>query len=197
MTKTKKTDTDKTKKAQSKNGRRKRFTLPNGQMVQFTARTITEANSIQTWVHRLISSKRTGILDVEAMEWAQTRPKGALRDFLVKWGLLEDNSDTERTLADLYKVFVTDGKGEDRTIINRKAAADRLSDFFGASCLLRDVTRQRAGDFINDLETRGNLQTGKGLAENSVVSIVKRCKTFFRYALEMGWVTEKDRKSVV
>ncbi len=186
----KKTNTDKTKKTQSKNGYRMRFTLPNGQMVQHTTHTKAERDSIRGWVDKLISSQRTGIDNVEAMEWAQTRPKGALRDFLIKNGLLEDNSDSERTLADVYQVFVADGKGEDRTIINRKAAADRLSAFFGSSCLLRNVTRQRAGDFINDLETKGNLQTGKGLGENTVVSIVKRCKTFFRYALEMGWIKE-------
>ena len=186
----KKTNTDKTKKTQRKNSYRMRFTLPNGQMVQHTAHTKAERDSIRGWVDKLISSQRTGVANVEAEEWAQTRPKGALRDFLVKWGLLEDNSDTERTLADVYQVFVADGKGEDRTIINRKAAADRLSAFFGSSCLLRNVTRQRAGDFINDLETKGNLQTGKGLGKNSVVSIVKRCKTFFRYALEMGWIKE-------
>ena len=39
MTKTKQTNTDKTKKTQSKNGYRMRFTLPNGQMVQHTAHT--------------------------------------------------------------------------------------------------------------------------------------------------------------
>lgn len=184
----KKTNNDKTKKTPRKNSYRMRFTLPNGQMVQYTANTVGEANSIKTWVRRLISSKRTGIIDVDATEWAQTRPKGALRDFLIKSGLLEDNRDNEHTLADLYQVFVTDGKGEDRTIINRKAAADRLSAFFGAGCLLRDIDRQRAGDFITFLESKGNKRTGEGLKYNSVVTVVKYCKKFFQYAREEGWI---------
>ncbi len=186
---TKKTNNDKANKPR-KNSYRLRFVLPNGEMVQHTAHTQSEANSIKGWVKQLISSKKTGVPNVDAMEWAQTRPKGALRDFLINAGLLKDNRDNERTIADLYQIFVVDGKGKDRTIINRKAAADRLSAFFGSGCLLRDISREQAGNFINDLETKGNLQTGKGLGENSVVSIVKRCKTFFRYALEMGWITE-------
>ena len=160
------------------------------QRAQFTAHTQSEAASIRLHVKRLISSRRTGTPAPESDEWAQTRPKGALRDFLIKWGLLVDNSVNDRTLADLYQVFVVDGKGKDRTITNRKAAADRLSAFFGADCLLRDIDRQRAGDFINYLETKGNLQTGKGLGQNTVVSIVKRCKLFFRYAHEEGWIKE-------
>ena len=189
MTKAKQTGKDNANKPH-KNSYRQTFTLPDGRRVEHTSHTDAERKQVALHVRRLISSKRTGAPALESEEWAYRLPKGNLRDCLIRWGLLADNSANEHTIADLYKVFVVDGKGKDRTITNRKAAADRLSSFFGVNCLLQDIDRRRAGEFINDLETKGNLQTGKGLGQNTVVSIVKRCKLFFRYAHEEGWITE-------
>lgn len=172
-----------------KNTYRLSFTI-GGARRELYVHTQSEKNSVSLHVKKLISSRRTGAPALESEEWAQLLPKGNVREFLVRWGLLADTRDNERTLADLYQVFVVDGKGKDRTIINRKAAADRLSDFFGEGCKLQDINRQKVGDFINYLEIKGNLQTGKGLGQNTVVSIVKRCKLFFRYAHEEGWIKE-------
>lgn len=186
---TKKTNNDKANKPRQ-NSYRHRFTLPDGRRVEYTSHTKAERDSIALHVRRLISSKKTGAPALESEEWALRLPKGILKDSLVRWQLIDNPADTEKTIADLYQIFVVDGKRKERTITNRKAAADRLSAFFGSGCLLRDISREQAGNFINDLETKGNLQTGKGLGENTVVSIVKRCKLFFKYALEMGWITE-------
>lgn len=182
----KKTSNDKTKKPQRKNSYRLRYTLPDGRRVEYTSHTKEERDKVEGHVPKLISAKRVGTSALESEEWALRLPNGILRDCLTRWGLIPDTR--ERTLADLYQTFITNGKGRERTLINRRAAADRLSVFFGAGCLLRDISRERAGDFITYLETKGNTRTGGGLKPNSVATIVKYCKKFFQYAREEGWI---------
>lgn len=187
MSKAKKTSNDKANKPR-KNCYRMRFTLPDGRRVEYTSHTQDEQRAIRLHVKRLISSKRTGAPALESEEWAAKLPKGILKDSLVRWQLIDNPADTEKTIADLYQIFVVDGKGKDRTITNRKAAAERLSAFFGEGCLLRDISREQAGDFVTYLETKGNTRTGGGLKPNSVATVVKYCKKFFQYAREEGWI---------
>lgn len=174
---------------QRKNTYRLTFII-NEQRAQFTAHTQAEAASVRLHVKRLIISKKTGAPCIESEEWAQTRPKGALKDFLIRWRLIEDAADQEKTIGDLYKVFVIDGKEKPRTLKNRQNCFNNLIQFFGKDCPLKDITRQRAEELIKHLERRGNAFTGEGLGDNTLGGRIKRFKQFFKYALEEGWIKE-------
>lgn len=173
-----------------KNSYRNSFTLPDGRRVEYTAHTDSERKQVVLHVRRLISSKRIGTPCLESEEWALSLPKGILKDSLIRWGLIPDTRDSERTLKDLYQIFVVEGKEKPRTIKNRQNCFNNIFHFFGEDCLLRDIDRQRAEEFIKRLERKGNAFTGKGLGENTLGGRIKRFKQFFRFACEERWINE-------
>ena len=183
---------EKTKqKTKRKNSYRKRFTLPNGKRVELTVHTQAECNSVPLNINKLISSKKTGIESIDTTEWALKLPRDSyVRDALIRWKLIEDTSDSEKTLEDLYDVFVVKGKGADNTIKNRKQAFRKLFLFFGSDYRLKDVDRTQAEEILYFLESEGNVRTGEGLQDNSITTHLKRFKMYFRYALDMGWINE-------
>ena len=169
---------------------RKSFMLPNGKRGEYTAHTQAEAASVVLNVNKLISAQKTGSQNIDATEWALKLSKGTLRNSLIRWGLMPDTRDSERTLKDLYQIFVVEGKEKPRTLKNRQNCFNNLFQFFGEDCLLRDIDRQRAEEFIKYLEREGNAFTGKGLGENTLGGRIKRFKQFFRFACEESWISE-------
>ena len=196
----KKTNTDKTKKTQRKNSYRMRFTLPNGQMVQHTAHTKAERDSIRGWVDKLISSQRTGVANVEAEEWAQTRPKGALRDFLIKNGLLTDNADTERTIGDIVEHFAQRPVKEGTLKTYAQVGKDLIS-CFGEHKRLRDLTPLDGSRFEQYLQTAarrttGGELTGAGLGKATVKKRIQRAKQLFLEAKRLQWIDSNPLEGI-
>ena len=172
-----------------KNSYRMRFTLPDGSRVEYTAHTLAEHDQVDRHVPKLISAKRVGASCLESEEWAAKLPKGILRDSLIRWKLIEDTSNQERTLKDLYEVFLPQERTEkERTYRNRQNCFNNLFSYFGEDCLLRDIGKDKAEEFISYLRREGNQFTGGGLAINTLGGRIKRFRQFFKYALEENWI---------
>lgn len=172
--------------AKQKKSYRLTFTIDN-QRAQFTAHTQAEAASIRLHVRRLISSKRTGAPAMESAEWAQTRPNGALKNFLIRWGLLDDNSDNERTLKDLFEHFQKRGV-KAATLLTYKDAFQNLTDFFGADKPLQTIAPKDASDFEHYLRTAA--YNGAGYSKATVKKRIQRVKQFFIEARRLKWISE-------
>ena len=187
-----------------KNTYRLTFTMGE-KRAQFMAHTQAEAASIRLHVKRLISSKRTGAPCLESEEWAQTRPKGALRDFLIRWGLLEDTSERERTINDLYEHFQKRGV-KSSTLGTYTDAFNNLFDFYGAEKLLRDITPKDATEFEVFLRTAARRMNGKGgkqgapigsgLSKPTVKKRIERVRQFFLEARRLHWISENPFEAV-
>ena len=171
--------------AKRKNSYRLTFTIGE-QRAQYTAHTQSEAESIRLHVKRLLSAKRTGAPALESEEWAQTRPKGALRDFLIKWGLL-NSTDVGMTLADLRDEFMK-RQVKERTLLNYKATFDNLIAFFGVGCMLTSIDRKKAGEFNKYLRTSANIRTGEGLNNVTANKRLNLCRQFFGWATNENWI---------
>lgn len=187
---------------QKKNSYRLTFTI-NNQRAQFTAHTQAEAASIRLHVKRLISSKRSGTPAMESAEWAQTRPAGALKDFLIRWGLIEDNADNERTLKDLFNHF--QGRGvKASTLETYNHAFDNLFEFFGADKRLREIAPKDATDFELFLRTAARRMNGKadgeiagsGLGKATVKKRIQRVRQFFLEARRLHWIIDNPFEAV-
>lgn len=168
-----------------KNSYRLTFSIGD-QRAQFTSHTQAEATSIRLHVKRLICSKRTGAPCLESEEWAATRPKGALRDFLIKWGLLEGDN-TQKTVADLAEAFKKRHVKE-WTLKSYQGLINNFLDFFGADYPLSKIDKKKAGEFITFLETSANRKTGRGLGKVSVSKRIERSRQFFNYCVNEGWI---------
>ena len=185
-----------------KNSYRLTFTI-DGKRPEITVHTQAEAASVQLHVKRLISSRRTGTPAPESDEWAQTRPKGALRDFLIKWGLLVDTSDNERTLKDLFNHFQSRGV-KASTLETYNHAFDNLFDFFGADKRLREITPKDATDFELFLRTAARRMNGKadgeiagsGLGKATVKKRIQRVRQFFLEARRLHWIIDNPFEAV-
>ncbi len=169
-----------------KNTYRLRFTIGD-KRPEFIAHTQAEAASVNLNVNKLISSQKTGIQNVEALEWAQTRPKGRLRDFLIRWGLLEDTSDKEKTIGDLCNHFQKKGV-EKETLNTYKSTGRNLVNFYGAEKLLRDITPKDASDFERYLETAA--YNGAGYSKVTVKKRIQITRQFFLEARRLHWIIE-------
>lgn len=177
-------------KKQRKNTYRVSFTIDGAQRDLFV-HTTDERDQVKLHIKRLVSSKRTGAPCLESEEWAARLPKNSnVKEFLIRWKVIQDTSDQEKTIGDLYKVFVIDGKEKPRTLKNRQNCFNNLIQFFGKDCPLKDITRQRAEELIKHLERRGNAFTGEGLGDNTLGGRIKRFKQFFRFACEERWISE-------
>ena len=182
--------------AKKRNTHRVTFVIDGAQRSLYV-RTQAERNSVKLHIKRLLSSRRTGAPNVESEEWAAMLPRNSnIREFLVKWGLLADNSDNERTLQDLFDHFQSHGvKGS--TLETYNHAFDNLFDFFGADKRLRDITPKDATDFELYLRTAArrmngqneNELTGSGLAKATVKKRIQRVKQFFKEARRLRWIS--------
>ncbi len=177
---------------QRKNSYRLRFTIGD-KRPEYIAHTQSEANSVTLNVNKLISSKKTGVQNVDALEWAQKLPKGRLKDFLIRWGLLEDTADRERTIKDLLDHF-QNWNAEQGTLDTFKYTGLNLVDFFGADKLLRDITPLDAGRFETFLSTAARRDNGKcgeeGLGKSTAKKRIQRVKQFFKEAQRLKWIDE-------
>ena len=124
---------------------------------------------------------------MESAEWAQTRPNGALKDFLIRWGLLEDNRDNERTLKDLLEHFQKRGV-KSATLLTYKDAFQNLTDFFGADKPLQAIAPKDASDFEHYLRTAA--YNGAGYSKATVKKRIQRVKQFFIEARRLKWIIE-------
>ncbi len=183
---------DKTK--QNKNSYRLRFSIGD-KRPEFTAHTTAERDSIRLHVPRLISSRRSGVPCLESEEWAQTRPKGALRDFLIKWGLLQDNSENERTIGDICAHFQKKNV-KPGTLLTFKQIEQNLKAFFGAEKRLRDVRPVDATDFEHFLYTAARADGKGGLGKATVKKRIQRTKQFFLEARRLHWISENPFDAV-
>lgn len=183
--------------AKRKNSYRVSFTIDGAQRDLFV-HTQAERNSVKLHVKRLISSKRTGAPCLESEEWAAKLPKNSnVKEFLIRWGLLEDNSDRERTLNDLFEHFQKRGV-KASTLETYSHAFGNLFDFFGADRLLRDITPKDATDFELFLRTAArrmngqneNELAGSGLGKATVKKRIQRVRQFFLEARRLKWVDE-------
>lgn len=179
---------------QKKNSYRLTFTI-NNQRAQFTAHTQAEAASIRLHVKRLISSKRSGTPAMESAEWAQTRPAGALKDFLIRWGLLEDTTEKERTIGDICAHFQKKSV-KPGTLLTFKQIEQNLKAFFGENKLLRDIRPVDATDFENFLYTAARADGKGGLGKATVKKRIQRAKQFFLEARRLHWISENPFDAV-
>ena len=169
-----------------KNSYRLRFSIGD-KRPEFTAHTKAERDSIYLHVNRLIKSKQSGVSCQESETWAQTRPNGALKDFLIRWGLLDDNSDNERTLKDLFEHFQKRGV-KSATLLTYKDAFQNLTDFFGADKPLQAIAPKDASDFEHYLRTAA--YNGAGYSKATVKKRIQRVKQFFIEARRLKWISE-------
>ena len=175
-----------------KNSYRLTFSI-DGKRPEITVHTQAEAASVQLHVKRLISSRRTGTPALESAEWAQTRPNGALKDFLIRWGLLDDNSDNERTLKDLFEHFQKRGV-KSATLLTYKDAFQNLTDFFGADKPLQAIAPKDASDFEHYLRTAA--YNGAGYSKATVKKRIQRVKQFFIEARRLKWISENPFEGI-
>ncbi len=192
MTKPKQTDKDNTK--QKKNSYRLRFSIGN-KRPEFTAHTLDEQRAILLHVPRLINAKRSGVPCLESERWAQTRPKGALRDFLIRWGLLQDNSENEHTIGDICAHFQKKSV-KPGTLLTFKQIEQNLKAFFGESKRLRDIRPVDATDFENYLYTAARADGKGGLGKATVKKRIQRAKQFFLEARRLHWITDNPFDAV-
>lgn len=164
-----------------KNSYRKSFTLPNRKRVEYTAHTQAEAASVVLNVNKLISAQKTGSQNIDATEWALKLPKGTLRDSLVRWGLIDNPAEREKTLRDLQELILNDPSVCSNTLINRQNWIDCLISFRHEVFLLREFTKEMA------------LEYGRWVAQNykageSANGIFKAARRFFKQAVIVGWI---------
>ena len=188
---------------QRKNSYRLSF-LIDGNQRELYVHTQAEMNSVKLHVKRLVSSKRTGAPCLESEEWAAKLPRNSnVRAFLIRWGLLGETSDRERTLKDLFNHFQSRGV-KASTLETYNHAFGNLFDFFGAEKLLRDITPKDATDFELYLRTaarRMNGQTenelvGSGLGKATVKKRIQRVRQFFLEARRLHWITDNPFEAV-
>ena len=162
--------------------------LIDGEQRDLYVHTQAERNSVKIHVKRLISSKRTGTPAMESAEWAAKLPRESnVRAFLIRWGLLDDNSDKERTLKDLLEHFQKRGV-KSATLLTYKDAFQNLTDFFGADKPLQAITPQDASDFEHYLRTAA--YNGAGYSKATVKKRIQRVKQFFIEARRLKWIIE-------
>lgn len=188
---------------QRKNSYRISFLIDGGQRDLYV-HTQAERNSVKIHVKRLISSKRTGAPALESEEWAQMLPRESnVRAFLIRWGLLVDNADNERTLKDLFNHF--QGRGvKASTLETYNHAFDNLFEFFGAEKLLREITPKDATDFEFFLRTAARRMNGKadgeiagsGLGKATVKKRIQRVRQFFLEARRLHWIIDNPFEAV-
>lgn len=180
-------------KTKRKNSYRKRFTLPNGKRVELTVHTQAECNSVPLNINKLISSKKTGIESIDAMEWALKLPRDSyVRDALVRWKLIEDTRDRERTIRDICDHFQKRNV-KPLTLLVFKQVGQNLIDFFGENKCLRDITPLDATEFEHYLYTAarkkgGNDTAGAGLSRATVRKRIQRVRQYYIEARRLKWV---------
>ena len=179
---------------QRKNSYRLRFTIGD-KRPEFTAHTQAEAASVSLNVNKLISAKDTGIQNVDATEWAQKLPKGRLKDFLIRWGLMEDTADKERTIGDICAHFQKKNV-KPGTLLTFKQIEQNLKAFFGENKRLRDIRPVDATDFENFLFTSGRADGKGGLSKPTAKKRIQRAKQFFLEALRLHWITDNPFEAV-
>ena len=183
-----------TKAKARKNSYRLRFSIGD-KRPEFTAHTEAEVNSINLHVPRLIRSRRSGVPCLDSEEWAQTRPKGALRDFLIRWGLLEDTTENEHTIGDICAHFQKKNV-KPGTLLTFKQIEQNLKAFFGADKRLRDIRPVDATDFENFLYTAARADGKGGLGKATVKKRIQRAKQFFLEARRLHWITDNPFDAV-
>ena len=183
-----------TKAKARKNSYRLRFSIGD-KRPEFTAHTLEEKRAIDLHVPRLIKSKQSGVPCQDSETWAQTRPKGALRDFLIRWGLLEDTSDQERTIGDICAHFQKKSV-KPGTLLTFKQIEQNLKAFFGENKLLRDIRPVDATDFENFLYTAARADGKGGLGKATVKKRIQRAKQFFLEARRLHWISENPFDAV-
>ena len=168
--------------------------LIDGEQRDLYVHTQAERNSVKIHVKRLISSKRTGTPAMESAEWAAKLPRESnVRAFLIRWGLLEDNADIERTIGDLQAHFQKRGV-KSTTLLTYKDAFQNLTDFFGADKPLQEITPQDASDFEHYLRTAA--YNGAGYSKATVKKRIQRVKQFFIEARRLKWIIENPFEGI-
>lgn len=170
---------------QKKNSYRMRFTIGD-KRPEITVHSQSEATSVRLHVKRLIRSKQSGVPCLESETWAATRPKGAIRDFLIRWNLLEGEQ-TQKTVADLAEAFKKRNVKQ-WTLKSYQGLINNFKDFFGDDFPLIKIDRKKAEEFIDFLRTRANRKTGQGLGEVSVSKRIERSRQFFNFCVNEGWL---------
>ena len=163
------------------NSYRLTFTLPNGRRVEYTAHTQAEKDQVDGHVQKLISARRSGAECLKSEEWASRLPKGILRDSLVRWGLIDNPAEREKTLGDLRELVLNDTSVCSNTLINRQNWIDCLISFRHEGFLLREFTKEMA------------LEYGRWVAQNykagySANGVFKAARRFFKQAAIVGWI---------
>ena len=172
---------------QRKNSYRISF-LIDGNQRDLYVHTQAEKASVQLHVKRLISSRRTGAPALESEEWAAKLPRESnVKAFLIRWGLLEDNSDKERTIGDICAHFQKKNV-KAGTLLTFKQIEQNLKAFFGENKLLRDIRPVDATDFENFLFTSGRADGKGGLSKPTAKKRIQRAKQFFIEARRLGWI---------
>lgn len=170
-----------------KNSYRRAFTIDGVQRCLYL-HTKNEQNSVDLHFPKLIRSRRSGVPCLDSEEWAASLPQNSnIKAFLIRWGLIEDNANHERTLKDLFDHF-QNRNVKPGTLKTYKDAFQNLFDCFGSDKLLRDLTPQDAGRFEAFLTTDARL-IGKGtLAKATVKKRIERVRQFFLEAVRLEWI---------
>ena len=185
------------------------FTLNNDKRGRWTFHTQKQRDAGDTNIKNLIDLAN-GIETREtrdSLKWAleQRTKDEKLYLKLIEWGLIEDNSDREKTLKDLLEHFQTRGV-KASTLGTYIDVFNNLFDFFGAGKLLRDVTPKDATEFEVFLRTAARRMTGKGgkqgapigsgLGKATVKKRIQRVRQFFLEARRLKWIDENPFEAV-
>ncbi|MCA9188302.1 MAG: phage integrase SAM-like domain-containing protein [Pirellulaceae bacterium] len=134
-----------------------RFIHPNGKRKTLALGTKSQerADRLSRRIGRLAAYRQTGeSLDDELIRWIDRLPAG-MRNKLIGVELLDDPDVGEATalggFLDAYVSRRADVKQS--TKINWSHTIRNLKAFFGEDCLLHDITRARAKDFLIFLKT--------------------------------------------
>lgn len=185
------------------------FTLNNGKRGRWTFHTLKQRDAGETNIKNLIDLSN-GIETREtrdSLKWAmeQRTKDEKLYLKLIEWGLMEDTTDRERTLKDLFEHFQTRGV-KSSTLGTYIDAFNNLFDFFGADKLLRNITPKNATEFEVFLRTAARRMNGKGgkqgapigsgLAKPTVKKRIERVRQFFLEAKRLKWISENPFEAV-
>ncbi len=167
------------------------FTLKNNKRGRWTFHTTKARDAGETNIKNLIDlasgieTKQTR----DSLKWAleQRTKDEKLYLKLIEWELIEDNSDNEKTLKDLFEHFQKRGV-KNNTLLTYKDAFQNLIDFFGVDKQLKELTPKDASDFEHYLRTAA--YNGAGYSKATVKKRIQRVKQFFIEARRLKWISE-------
>ena len=153
-----------------------------------------EARRVADHIQILVDSKKSGISNIESAAWLHKIETESPKLFqrLVNIGLAEKkNENQKKTVGMLTQHYISHCTGVFKTVEKYVSAAKNLVDYFGEEFPLESLTHEKALDFMAWMRTpEANRKSNVEYAVATVSRRLVNFKTFFRYAIKLGWASE-------